>query len=344
MKTSIDMLDTINSLHEKAFIIDGHFDLTSDLLNRRERGERNVVRDHYLDNFRKGDLDAIVSAIFIEDYYLPEMGLSRALGQISSLHDEMRETPGLFRICRTMNEAIEAKKADELAIFLSLEGAEPLQNDLQLLTIFYELGVRALGLVWSRRNYVADGCSFFDNTHQAAGLTAFGVEVVERAEELGIVIDVSHLADTGFADLLHVVKKPFIASHSNCRSLASHKRNLTDEQIKALADRGGVVGMNCIVNFISDAEEEPTVEDLVNHVDHIVNLAGCEHVALGFDLCDGFEDYCQTGDSSKTSDLLPDHSHLPYFTEALIKRGYSERHILGFLGGNLQRVYKEICG
>lgn len=344
MRTSADMLDAINCIHEKAFIIDGHFDLTSDLLSRRERGERNVIRDHYLDNFRKGDFDAIVSAIFIEDYYLPEMGLRRALGQISSLHDEIRETPGLFRICRTMAEADEAKKADELAIFLSLEGAEPLQNDLQLLSIFYELGVRALGLVWSRRNYVADGCSFIDNARPAAGLTAFGVNVVERAEELGMVLDVSHLADSGFSDLLQVSKKPFIASHSNCRTLASHKRNLTDEQIKALADRGGVVGMNCIVNFITDSEKEPTVEDLVDHVDHIVNLAGCEHVALGFDLCDGFQDYCQTGDATKTSDLLPDHSHLPFFTEALIKRGYTEKDILGFLGGNLRRVYEEICG
>lgn len=344
MKTSVDMLDTINSLHEKAFIVDGHFDLSSDLLSRRERGERSVIRNHYLDNFRKGDFDAIVSAIFIEDYYLPEMGLRRGLGQISALHDEIRETPGLFRICRTMGEAVEAKKADELAIFLSLEGAEPLQNDLHLLSIFYELGVRALGLVWSRRNYVADGCSFLDSTHQAAGLTPFGITVVERAEELGMVIDVSHLADTGFADLLHIVEKPFIASHSNCRTLASHKRNLTDVQIKALADHGGVVGMNCIVNFITDNEEEPTVEDLVDHVDHVVNLAGCEHVALGFDLCDSFQDFCQTGDTNKTSDLLPDHSHLPFFTEALIKRGYKEKDILGFLGGNLRRVYQEVCG
>lgn len=338
------MIDRIGDIHSKSFVIDGHFDLTSDLLSRRERGERNVIESHYLDSFKEGGFDAIVSAIFIEDYYLPEMGLRRALAQIGSLQDEIRENPGIFRISRTVAEADEAKKAGELAIFLSLEGAEPLENDLQLLNIFYELGVRGLGLVWSRRNYVADGCSFLDNAPPAAGLTVFGFEVVERAEELGMVIDISHLADAGVADILKVAKKPFVASHSNCRSLASHKRNLTDEQIRALADRGGVIGMNCIVNFVTDAEKETSAEDLVDHVDHIVNLAGYEHVALGFDLCDSFEDFCKTGDTVQTNDLLPSHSHLPYFTEALIKRGYDDREIRGFLGGNLRRVYQEICG
>lgn len=343
MNLSLELLERVNAIHDEAFIIDGHFDLTSDLLNRRERGETKVIQTCFLDNLKKGDFDAIVSAIFIEDYYLPEMALKRALAQISSLHEEIKETPGLFRICRSVKDVDEAKKAGELGIFLSLEGAEPLQNDLQLLQIFYELGVRGLGLVWSRRNYVADGCSFTDDK-PSGGLTAFGVEVVERAEELGIVIDVSHLADTGFSDLLEVSKKPFVASHSNCRSLAPHKRNLTDNQIKALADRGGVIGMNCIVNFISDKKEDVTVEKLVDHVDHIVNLAGSEQVALGFDLCDSFQDYCQVGDTTRTSDLLPDHSYLPLFTESLIRRGYSDKDIHAFLGGNLRRVYAEVCG
>ena len=345
MNISTERADRVRSIHENAFIIDGHFDLSSDLLNRRERGVHHVVRDTYLPSFKQGGFDALVSAIFIDDYFLPEMGLRRALDQISALHDEIAETPGLFRICTSVGEAEAAKRAGELAIFLSLEGAEPLQDDIHLLQIFYQLGVRALGLVWNRRNHVADGsCQVVAGKDRSAGLTTFGVEVVERAEELGMVIDVSHLGDRGFWDLVEVAKNPFVASHSNCRSIAPHMRNLTDQQITALADTGGVIGMNCIVNFITENKSTVTVEHLVDHVDHIVNLAGVEHVALGFDFCDGFADFCQMGPSPNAGDLLPNHSALYLFTSALVQRGYSDKQIYGILGGNLSRVYRDVCG
>jgi len=335
----------INEIHRQAFIIDAHFDLTYDLAFRRERGQKQVIENLYLEGFKQGGLALVVSAIFIHDYFLPEMGLRRALDQIAFLHEEAAESPGRFRLCRSMAEAAAARAAGELAIFLSLEGAEPLQNDLGLLRIFYELGVRGLGLVWSRRNYVGDGC-FFATTREGkkGGLTHFGVKVVEQAEKLGMFIDLSHLNDEGFWDVIEVARRPLIASHSNCRALAPSMRNLTDDMIRAIAGTGGVVGMNGVNLFINEKKKRVRIADLVDHVDHIARLVGIEHVGIGFDLCNGFEDYLKVEKSIETYDTLKSHADLPEFTEALITRGYSDDQIIAVLGGNFKRVYRDILG
>ncbi len=336
-------LEHVADLHRRAFTIDAHFDLTYDVANRRERGGLKVVENKYLSHFKGGDFNLIVSAIFINDVFLPEMGLRKALDQISYLHDEIAESPGKFRICRTMKEAYAAKAAGELAIFLSLEGADPLQNDLGLLRIFYELGVRGLGLVWSRRNYVADG-AFFSAVREGrkGGLTPFGIELIEKAEALGMFIDVSHLNDEGFWDVIDVVKKPIIASHSNCRSLAGSMRNLTDEQIKAIAHGGGVVGMNALNVFVRDNEPDVTVNHFVDHVDHIVKIAGVDCVGLGFDLCDSHADFLQMVPALESHDIIDTHAELGEFTQELIVRGYSDDDIIKILGGNFSRVFADI--
>lgn len=334
--------ERISRLHGEAFTVDAHFDLTYEVANLRERGHRKVIESNYLEQFRQGGFDLIVSAIFIHDYFLPEMGLRKALDQISHLHDEIEESPGLFRICRTTKEALEAKKAGEIAIFLSLEGADPLQNDIGLLRIFHELGVRGLGLVWSRRNGVGDGAFFTDMREgRKGGLTPFGVELIEQAEKLGMFIDVSHLNDEGFWDVMDVAQKPLIASHSNCRSLAATMRNLTDEQIRALAAKNGVIGMNSVNVFIRDDTDRATVSDFIDHVDHIVNLVGIDHVGIGFDLCDSFVNHLTIDESIETTDVIRSHAGLDNFTEELIKRGYSDQDMIKILGGNFLRVFEK---
>lgn len=338
-----DLAAHVADLHRRAFTVDAHFDLTYEVANRRDRGGRRVVETAYLNDFRTGGFDLIVSAIYIHSFFLPEMGLRKALDQISHLMDEMDETPGRFRVCRTVAEAEAAKAVGELGLFLSLEGADPLQNDLGLLRIFYELGVRGLGLVWSRRNYAADGCAFKSvQEGRKGGLTAFGVALVEKAESLGMFIDVSHINDEGFWDVMEMAKKPVIASHSNCRALAGSMRNLTDDQIRALAKTGGVIGMNALNAFIREGDPNVTVEGLLDHVDHIARIAGIEHVGLGFDLCDSFGDYLQTPMPLETRDVLKSHAELDRFTAGLIRRGYSDDRILAVLGGNFMRVFREI--
>lgn len=333
----------IEAIHEQAFIVDAHFDLTLDVAFRRERGEKKVIESNYIETFRQGGVDLIVSAMFVHDYFLPEMGLRKALDQISFLHDEIDESPGTVRLCRNVEEARAAKADSETALFLSLEGADPLQNDLGLLRIFHELGVRGLGLVWSRRNYAADG-AFFGPVKEGmkGGLTPFGVKLVEKAEELGMVIDLSHLNDEGFSDVLDIVSNPVVVSHSNCRALADTKRNLTDQQIEKIAANGGVIGMNSVNMFTDPTKETATVSDLTNHVDHIVKIAGIDHVGIGFDICNGFTDYLQLEEPLPAYDIIESHSQLPEFTAGLIERGYSDEEIVKILGGNFLRVYEAI--
>jgi membrane dipeptidase len=332
-------------LHEKAFIVDAHFDLTYEVNNRRERGERQVIERDYLQQFKAGGFNLIVSAIFIHNYFLPEMGLRRALDQIACLHEEIDESPGKFSLCRTTTEAIQARKTNKVAIFLSLEGAEPLQNDIRLLRIFYELGVRGLGLVWSRRNYVGDGAFFTTKkSGQRSGISSFGIQLIEEAEKLGMFIDVSHLNDEGFWDVIDITNRPVIASHSNCRSLASSMRNLTDAQIKAIAQKNGVIGMNSINKFVRDEDEAVDVSHLIDHLDHIVSLVGINHVGIGFDLCDSFKDYLQIEQELPSKDVIETHAGLAKFTEELLRRNYSEDDILKILGGNFLRIYRETIG
>ena len=335
----------VEDIHRQAFIVDAHFDLPLDVSFRRERGERKIIESSYIDGFRNGGVDLLVAAMFVHDYFLPEMGLRKALQQVSHLHDEIDESPGSVRLCRTVAEACSARADGEVGLLLSLEGADPLQNDIGLLRIFYELGVRGLGLVWSRRNYAADGAFFAPQKEgRKGGLTPFGVKLVEKAEQLGMVIDLSHINDEGFFDVMDIASAPVIASHSNCRSLVDTPRNLTDEQIEAIAKNGGVIGMNSVNMFTAPNKEEADVRDLVDHVDHIVKIAGSDHVGIGFDICNGFTDYLQLEEPLPAYDIVKDHSRLPDFTTALVERGYTDEDITKILGGNFLRVYEAVLG
>ena len=342
MNTSID--SHVKALHQKALTVNAHFDLTHDIANRRERGQRNVVETQYLEGFHKGDFNLIVSALFINDYFIPEMALRRTLDQISYLFQEMEESPGIMRLCKTPSDIWQAKADRQIGILLCFEGADALQNDIHLLRVFYELGVRGIGLTWSRRNYAADG-AFFKHRKEGrkGGLTSFGVEVIEAAEKLGMFIDVSHLNDEGFWDVLEFANTPVIASHSNCRALVDSMRNLTDKQIEALAEKDGVIGMNALSPFVgdmSDTSRRLVAEDLLDHLDHVVKVAGVRHVGLGFDFCDSFEDYLTMGGTLETYDVVNGHGSLHDITAGLIQHGYSDDDILLILGGNFMRVFE----
>jgi membrane dipeptidase len=333
----------VQELHRQAFIVDAHFDLAADVAHQRERGARQVIASRYLERFREGGFDLIVSSIFIENYFLPEMGLRRALDQISHLSQELDDLSDAFLLCRGWNDIQAARDSGRIGLLLSLEGADPLQNDLNLLRIFYDLGVRGIGLTWSRRNYAADGCAFTPEPEaRSCGLTDFGRSLVQKAEQLGMLVDVSHMNEAGFWDVMQTATRPVIASHSNCRALADTPRNLTDDQIKALAAGGGVVGMNAISAFVGDATRRRGVEDMLAHVDHVATLAGIDHVGLGLDFCGGFENYLSLPHVLDTYDVLPGHHHLKDFTAGLVRRGYNDGDILKVLGRNFMRVYESV--
>ena len=327
--------------------MDAHFDPGCDVDDRRGPGERNVYTDRHETPVSAGGWNCLVSSLFIHSWQLPEMGLRKALDQISALMAEEEEQPDKIALCRSMKEVDVANAAGRTAILLSFEGVDPIGSDLSLMRIFHELGVRAVGLVWSRRNFAADGCSFSPlREGTKGGLTAFGVEVVEEAERLGMLVDISHLNDEGVADVARFAKRPFIASHSNCRALVPHMRNLTDEQIRLVADRGGAIGMNGCSAFVSaDTDRRFGPRDLVLHMKYIARLVGDDFVGLGLDCCDRLADIHQSPPSiSDSYDSVPDHGHLPELVAWMFEEGFSDRSAQKILGGNFRRVYQEVIG
>ncbi|WP_129409304.1 dipeptidase [Marinitoga lauensis] len=321
-------------LLKESIVIDGHFDLLDYVYHERKKGRKKVILEDHYPQFKKGGVNIIVSSLFIEDIYIPEMALRNALDQISSLQYEIEESEGKIMLCKTLEDINYVIENNKLGIILSFEGLEPIGNDLYLLRIFYELGVRLAGLVWSRRNYVADGCFFKPRIEGTkGGLTDFGVKVLKEAERLGMIIDISHLNDEGFWDVIKFSTKPIIASHSNVRKIFSSPRNLTDEQIKAIAKTGGVIGINANGSFVSDNPDENNAEGLIKHVDYISNLVGVEHVGVGFDFCDMFRE--------SPKDSLSGHHEMNLFIEKLIEHGYNEKEIKMILGENFMRLYKE---
>jgi len=340
----------ISKILSNNIVVDAHLDLLYDLVYQRSLGRKNVLRDDYLESFKAGGVNVVVSSIFIDGEYLPELALRKALNQISTLYAELEEASGdHFCLCTSYDDILKAVKNEKIAILLSFEGVEPLYNDLSLLPIFYKLGVRLIGLTWSRRNFAADGC-FYKAAKEGkkGGLTDFGVNLIETAEKLGMIIDVSHLNDEGFDDVIHFSNHPVIASHSNSRTLANTMRNLTDDQIKAIAKTGGVIGINAASLLVSDetGRTNPDISGLVDHIEYMLNLVGPRHIGLGFDLCDRIMSIpthrSVSGINTKIFDTLKSHAEIPKLIEEMLKRGINQEQVSDIIGNNFMRIYKDI--
>ncbi len=319
---------------EESLVIDAHFDLLMDVANQRKFGIHKVIETDHLDNFRKGGLNVVVSSLFIESFLTPEISLREALDQISSFYQELEESSDYLMLCKSYEDIIKAKENNKIGIFLSFEGVEPLYNDLDLLDIFYRLGVRFVGLTWSRRNYAGDGSKFLppDPTKNSNGLSDFGIDLVKKAQSLGMIIDVSHLNDKGFWQVIELI--------------VNLERNLSDSQIKAIADTDGVIGINAFNKIVAKDPEKANVDDLVKHIDHIVNLVGIEYVGLGFDFCEHLKkfnpQFVNKLNPSPSFQVLDNHSNIVLLVERLLQRGYGEEDIKKILGENFSRVYKKV--
>ncbi|MEA4815809.1 MAG: dipeptidase [Lachnospiraceae bacterium] len=226
-----------------------------------------------------------------------------------------------------LEDIIKNKNEGRLSSFLSIEGGEPLCGNVENLRIFHRLGVRALGLTWNYKNQLAQGV--LGNSEN--GLTSFGYDVIDEAERLRILIDVSHLNDKGFFEAAGCIKGPFIASHSNSRAICPSARNLTDEQIKAIANHGGFIGLNAYKPFVCPKDGERGY--IYKHIDHIINIAGYDILGFGCDF-DGMDTPAlELADVSKAKDIVE------YVEE---KHGSSAAE--KFAGGNLLNVIKTVIG
>jgi membrane dipeptidase len=340
----MDFRETAYYLHHNNVVVDAHLDLAGEIYHRYQAGEKEVIKNRYLENFKKGGFNVIVSSLYIDDIFLPEMALRAALDQISVLMEDIESCNGEVVLVKSKEQLIKVIDENKIGIIISFEGLEPIGNDIRLLKIFYELGVRAAGLVWSRRNFVADGCSFNPvDEGQRGGLTHFGVQVVKKMEGMNMLIDVSHLNDEGFWDIMKFTNKPFIASHSNSRSLHERMRNLSDEQIKAIAERNGVIGINAYKSIAGVKEGENPIDRLADHIQYMVKLVGAKHVGYGFDLCDSlYDSELKYKFAPHNSDILSSHGETVLLTEELLRRGITEEDVKLIIGGNFIRIFMEI--
>lgn len=317
-------------LHQRSFVFDAHCDTLGaalpgakqrDLLQRSTAGHLDMPR------MEQGGINCQIFAAFPGETRLQACPTAAALERVAVLHALLERAPERVTLVRTAADLAALTPGGPLGAILGLEGAEALAGKISLLRMFYRLGVRNLGLSWNPRNAAADGVG----AGTQAGLTPFGRALVSACNEMGIMLDISHLNDAGIADVLALSQKPVIASHSNAAALCAHRRNLSDEQLRALAQNGGVAGVTFVDAFVAEQRELATLERLLDHIDHMVQVAGVEHVGIGSDF-----------DGCVPVPELSSGEHYPRITEGLARRGYSPEQIRLILGENFRRVFLQV--
>lgn len=315
-------------------LIDMHCDTIWELFRR---GNENLQKNSLcvdLEKLRKAGSTAQFFACFIYmKMFQGEKRFSRgyqyALDMIGFAKQEIGKYPEAINLVETYEEFIQRETAGKISAILTVEEGGIVENDMSRLEHLYEEGVRLMTLMWNEEN-----CMGYPNSRDAEvmkmGLKPFGIETVERMNELGILIDVSHMSDGGFWDVLKYSKKPVVASHSNARTLCSHPRNLTDEMIRALAKHGGITGLNFYPYFVNESGKAD-IDDLVRHIEHLFYVGGEDFVAIGTDF-DGFDE----GELE-----IRDIGEMNRLYEALKKRKFNDGQIEKFWHGNAMRVMRE---
>lgn len=249
---------------------------------------------------------------------------------IDIFHNSMGET---MAFAGSLSDIRKNREAGKLSCLLTLEDGRAVDGSMEKLERFYEMGIRLISLTWNYPNCFGFPNSF-ERDSMAKGLTDFGKDAVVRMQELGMLVDVSHLSDGGFRDVATLCKKPFIASHSNCRSLSPHPRNLTDEMIRTLADHGGVMGLNFCPEFLTKdiTNKESRIEDMIRHLRHMIQVGGEDIAAIGTDL-DGICGHLEIG---RAEDM-------PHLFEALDRAGFSEELIEKIAWKNAWRVLEVLA-
>ena len=334
-------------LHEDAVVVDSHNDLPVLLLMRErefgKEGSQAYWRERWVPEARAGGVDVQVLPIYNSPADA-EASLRKTLLQLEALEREAAKTPEVA-LCRSGGE-IDAVLADgRIALLLALEGTPAIGIDLELFAVFHRLGIRMASFTHWARAALADGTADED---AGSRLPAAGVSAFHELERLGILLDVSHLAAPAVDHVLELATRTVVASHSSCRSLCDHHRNLSDEHLRGIAATGGVIGINMLPFFIDAAQ--PTVDRVVDHLEHVAEVAGVEHVGLGPDFIKQYVDevyasrerYAPLGgfDLKRAVPGLEGTRDLPKLTARMVDRGWAEADVRKALGENWLRVFR----
>ena len=297
-----------------------HFGTVSFLRGSLSEDQRKREIQANSSKVRAGGINAIFCAVDVTTAW--KNHLAYALDAFGYFRAEIEDNHHQATIVKLVNDIRQAKENDKVAVVLVVENSEAIERSLNILAIPYKIGVRSIGLAHNLNTWAAAGVYESDG---GSTLTQFGVQLVKEMNRLGMLVDVSHISEAGFWSVLDVSERPIIASHSNCKAICDHVRNLTGEQIKQIAQNRGSIGGTFVESFIEQDKSRQTLDRLIDHIDHI------DHIGIGSDFDDG-------------GYLLTDATKYPQITEKLIERGYSDTDIEKILGENHLRVLKEACG
>jgi membrane dipeptidase len=367
-KAMID--DTVSErarkVHFSSIVLDTHIDVTPKLQTNWKFTEEHKEGHIDLPRMKKGGLNALFFSIYMSGTVTGPKAVNDAIERIAAVHRLAEEVSDQVGLCVTADQVRKAHKQGKIAALMGMEGGHMINNSLAVLRMYAELGVRYLTLTHSVNTDWADSSG---DQPKHNGLTDFGKDVVRELNRLGVMVDISHVSDKTFWDAIEISKAPMIASHSSCRAISGHARNMTDPMIKALAVKGGVIQINYLDQFIdndlyqysqksqslmreliqkypgrenADKRREevarqfgpaPKVswERIIDHIDHAVKLVGVDHVGLGSDF-----------DGGSMPVGMEDCTQLPKITEALVRKGYSASDMRKILGENTLRLLSEV--
>ncbi len=363
--------DRASDLHRRALVLDTHADTTQQMIYEAFDLEARASQGHVdIPRMREGGLDAVFFSIWMPGTLSGPDVVKRSLRQIDAVREQVRRHPQDLLLATTAADVRKAQQQGKIAALMGMEGGHMIDDDLGVLRMYAELGVRYLTLTHFQNNHWADSST---DSPEHNGLTDFGKDVVRELNRLGVMVDISHVADKTFYDALEISKAPLMASHSSCRSISDHPRNMSDDMIRALASKGGVIQINYEITFLSQEARDAKAAQgkRVEKIDQELRTLCGENTA-----CEMREGEKRDREAMERGDLPqvswqkiiehidhvvklvgPDHvglgsdfdgasmplgmddvSKLPRLTEALLAKGYREEDIEKILGGNLLRV------
>lgn len=312
------------------FILDSHCDTPSEIVRGRDLSTDNAAGHVDFPKIAGSGVDGAFFALYIPADLDEREAMGCALRQYDGVTGMLKANPGKAALAVSASQALENKAAGVFSIFLGLENGAPIGKSIDKIKFFYDKGIRYITLCHSKDNEICDSCA--SSVKRWGGLSPFGREVVAEMNRLGMLVDVSHVSDETFYDVLKYSSRPVVATHSCCRALCSHPRNMTDDMIKVLAAAGGVIQINFYPYFLDASYKEggkrPSYMLIADHIDHVVRLVGVDHVGIGSDF-DGIE---------VTPEGMENISMMPKLFEELRGRGYSESDLEKIASGNFFRV------
>jgi membrane dipeptidase len=339
----MDSRSRAENFHRNSLVVDAHSDYPVHMLLEQQRGITNVFKTEHLPKLRATGI-RVETVTIGGDFELGSLDLRNpfvTLAILDCVHQQLKDCADNVILIQSAADLEAVRNSQRIGLLFALEGAAPIAPDLSLVRTYYRLGVRSILLTHNERNLFADGCA----ESPRGGLSKLGKQLVREMNQLHMVLDLSHSSEGTFHDALEVFAGTPIASHSNARRLCDHVRNLTDEQIKAIASRGGVIGANFLAGFVDKDTAKATPKRLVEHMAYIADLVGSEHVGIGPDYADYYMEKLLSWATDRnlpamkfTKDL-ESVTQLPLLTEALVEHGFSDADIRGILGENFLRAY-----